>query len=557
MIKLKDILFEESKIKEATKNTAFIESIAAMGIYFNTSDAKAVKSFLDFLITDTPSTAKLKKASSEILEAYNRLSEKFIGIIKKIASDRKSIEELDVTEISNRLFGTQDYMKIFDDIFWSVKLSYGMYSFYTQNVQSVITKPYAIRKNISTYRTLENDQFKGEDLGAKPNTSDILITSAPYSKIEGVYKSGERFKIKGKYIMIGDISIFQISLKKTETGAQLGKIGQYLVNRKMAYTAGEVATGLTIKEGVISDLFAFGKELTNKFIMPFINKIKSYLNKWFGLFDDSIEGEYVNTQKEIFNTNSHQETIEEIEDLCDFDETTITEGAMTPATQEKLKRLQQRLNILYKTLDSELSDTLLLINKNEIKFLIEYYLNKKINKTSLDKFKRLDKSLRIKVLFNLTANIATLKTVKKMVSNKVEFEKLVFDLISEMLFGSTKFPTWKVYAYNKDESNWIYLGTRNSFKQNLTSKTKKSSDLNLELMGMSIYPVKGENYYYIITLYLFTDIDKNMGVKIYTPIRTSPNSSSHFTNVFEGQPIKLKIEFSKSIKEALIKDSGE
>jgi hypothetical protein len=98
-----------------------------------------------------------------------------------------------------------------------------------------------------------------------------------------------------------------------------------------------------------------------------------------------------------------------------------------------------------------------------------------------------------------------------------------------MLFGETQMPVWKVYGkFSSGDVAYKYLGTSKSIQKRLTS-----DEIKVQLIGVSIHPIKT---HYVITCYLLSEITKD-NKKYYAKIRTGTNSSSNMTYNFEGQSV--------------------
>ena len=125
-----------------------------------------------------------------------------------------------------------------------------------------------------------------------------------------------------------------------------------------------------------------------------------------------------------------------------------------------------------------------------------------------------------------------------------QLKKIITDLVTEMLFGATNQPLFKVYGkMSSGDKAYSYLGTAKTVQKKL-----EADDVNIELMGSKIHP-HPKGAYYVITCYLLQEI-ADAG-KFYVKIRTGTNSSSRISFVFEGQTVLGPFDINKKLKDII------
>ena len=144
--------------------------------------------------------------------------------------------------------------------------------------------------------------------------------------------------------------------------------------------------------------------------------------------------------------------------------------------------------------------------------------------------------------------MATLEMVGDLTSKSSKLKKIIADLITEMLFGATNQPLWKVYGkMETGDKAYSYLGTAETVE-----KRFDGDDINIELIGIDIHPQSEQNpknVYYVITCYLLQEIAE--AGKFYVKVRTGTNSSSRITQNYEGQAIIGAFDIDKKLKDII------
>jgi hypothetical protein len=148
------------------------------------------------------------------------------------------------------------------------------------------------------------------------------------------------------------------------------------------------------------------------------------------------------------------------------------------------------------------------------------------------------------VVLTLISNIATLETINDLASKSSQLKTIISNMVTEMLFGATNQPLFKVYGkMSSGDKAYSYLGTAKTVE-----KRFEGENINIELLGVDIHPHSNKAYY-VITCYLLQEL-ADAG-KFYVKIRTGTNSSSRITFVFEGQSVIGPFDINKELKEII------
>ena len=392
-------------------------------------------------------------------------------------------------------------------------------SYYYRVKEANFNKPYVIWTGITTYYSNLKSK-EGLEANIKPNTADVVLIDGTPAALYKALKTDDPVVTNDDTGMLscGDINWFQISLKKAEGGAKLGKItkfmkGKYKVdgevqgNMDMAGVSDlftEEAYAQLIQEGFFGDAAAkmkkIGGDALKKFKAAAVNILK------FG--------------KRIFAN---------IAKLGKKYET---------STMKDIERLTKRSKYLKENLN-EMSSTAML------RAIVEDpSLNRKYLGTINREFNNVAKAKNTDVVsVNMPKHKVTVADIKEpgainfLVSNVISF-KLITDIIDDvnkngiavindlnrsMTMGDTKLPVVKVYGnYKKADYDIITVGK--------ISQTAPERDGGpIKVLKVAILPLDN---YWVINMWIFASLDK--GIAKYHKVAFKKSGSAAFNYNIEG-----------------------
>jgi hypothetical protein len=413
----------ENHILNEDKRTDFLETASMIGVICSDSDAKKagdiLKNAKNIKEIDYMTTLDIIKSYLDKSYDWNPGGKSQIKGLKKW-----QVEE--IVDLFALILGMNEFMQ-------------------KVGRRIVGNKPYFIHNQIDTYYKIEK-QVLGEIPGAKANTADCIISTVSADATLAALKKGEvNPDNKLEYInLAGGVKIIQVSLKKSEKGAQLGKITNFLKkNLEFGDDVDKAVKTLTeendicgimlldtgfISEGIWDRIKGIATDLWNK-VTSIVKKVmKSFTSKWMKIFTSKTPPkEYV---RDFFIEIGASES----ESLRMSNE--INEGSITAPTQAVIDTISQNPSMAINAVNKEVKKLENSIGTNETIALINNYL-KPLKKFSIKPST---------AVFTLISNYLTVRTLIDMVNNEKSVAETVNRLIAEMLFGGTKLPLWKVYG---------------------------------------------------------------------------------------------------------------
>ena len=456
------------------KRTDFFETAACLGIVCGKVLINDINEFLEGKITKK---GKITSNISKLLEKPYDWNKRGVSEVKKNFKD-------DI---------------LFLDI---LNLLLGMYMFVDKEVKIPLSKRNFIHNKINDYYKAEKKAL-GIKKGSKNNTADCVIINIDEDEFLKMLITKPIVSKEGYYTVDTHYSCYQVSLKKAEGGAQLGKIGKKL-------------KAMNLFEGKIFDKI---KKITKKswnYIKQSVQKITSDVVKRFKKdISSNLETDVIELNRLISNGKKG------------FFESVLNEKELT-------QKIQETVDSMYKNKDNMLKE----VNKN-IK-IIKNKSNEKVV-VKIDILKNLKNFKSPDSVFKLSSNFSTTKTILKLIDDNETINEHISSLIKEMIFGGTELPLWIVYGKYSNTKPYSYLGTIDTYN--------KKGNIALETIGINISVKKGSHY--IITLYFFDYMDdKN---KYYIVMRTGTNSSSRFTYAISGAK-KIAIPLDSTLKSFINKE---
>lgn len=637
-----DVVFDENEydflLKEYFREvkTIWYESVAVAGIHLNESEGNFISDFLKQNL-NIKSNKGTKSVQNEVCEILH----KSISYIKNgFESAKKKGHTFDITEKLNDLL-SQFYYKNSDeslkkisvqtwiDTFDILKIAHGAYVFKKEQIKNILTNDfYLIHSTIDTKFKKKEMEIGYAKVDAKSNTSDILLCSVIEDKLlnymDGVMTSG--YEIIGypnenpTHVIIKDMDkilckYVQISLKKGESSAQLGKFGKFISNLPGTETIGKTLSYFDIdnRNELINRIeFLKTKNRNKKEDLEFKNKIE-YLKriKKYGNFsknnenlkehefsknsivyetflenvgkdcneilDESVLDDLADIGRKVyslgkdftkslilkFNTimlskkNSIIQSIKSSSNISNDDflkissefdndekNSIINEKDLGDVTKKQILSISKNYKNVYNSIKNEvfnLEKTLIEINSKNIPVCYHIDISKlepvPITIGDPERFG----DIPTVQAFSLISNINVLRTSINLLKNMMgeyDIKDLIAGIASEMIYGGTLLPIWKVYGSAPGEKSYENLGTYKLLIKNIES----SSD-RLELFGIKVKYPSMKNPWLVIYWYILYKIDvdenNNISKKHYVIIRTGTNSGSSFTANYEGTSTPL------------------
>lgn len=364
--------------------------------------------------------------------------------------------------------------------------------------------------------------------GNKDNTADMIISdSSPDKTIEAMGSKKAKYSKKNGMVTVGDVKLFQVSLKKSLTGAQLGKITKNVLDRygiSSDVLFNTIIESNNINEGFMSWIKDIGKQVLDVFQQLYSKFKKMFLKVTNTLLSPS------SWQKQAKKDEKEFEELTGIEGLSECfmisnNEMVLNESVLVEkkgdisdklknikkANKEKLlAKVNTRLGKVKKTFKS---DTLIFKKDGDLKKL----------PTKPDD------------IFKLFSNYVSMQVVIDVMGggdyNNKELVKEIIDLQREMYFGRTELPLWKVYGASSvgDTSTYSYLSTGQEF---VNKKIKRLTGKDIILCGFRAN-LNASKVYFTMQCSFVLGIDDD-GTPNYNLLRTGTNAAGRYSFVVEG-----------------------
>jgi hypothetical protein len=515
-------------------NTDAVETAACMGVYLDA----------DSVLAD-----EKKLGTAETREKWN-------PIIKGVLKSSYDWDSGGVT----KLVGKIDDMS---DVNWRtmVLLAKGMQNFINDEAKTKIgTDFYIIHGSIKEYYTAEEkNQTVTEN--SKDNTADMILANISSDKvITAMAEQPIEYDDKDYYCHTADKSIkfYQISLKKSMDGAQLGKLTSAV---KALYKVGQSSTTLwksivgsymvnhgyeisQLDEGWFSDKLSQGLTAIKSFatkwykkIVGLFNKIKELGKALLSGYDKNLpSGRPNNFQKSlitsIFSESKNLSHGEFLTEAKAQTEKTINDYLRNATSAEAIKLLNH-VNGQLKTIEDYFKGKNHLVNKS-VK-----------GKVATSQY---NKSWTDNDMYKLYANASALEAFIAIYEFKkgdvTSLKSQMVNLEREIYFGKTQLPVFKVYGALDDGDK--FTTTR------LTTAKEFTDTKNTKIEGAGFdWPVMGIKYsnqgkFYTIEGTLLSDADEKTNEPTYTACRMGTNQSKSYSFIIEGTAVKTWDQFKNT-----------
>jgi len=467
--------------------TNFLETAQCIGIVAPSSLVKRIDDFLKTTNTTIEPSGILSDIKSVLDSSYDWNS-----------NGKKMIKNVEPDNISS--------------IVEICSLISGMASFMIHKGSKIISNPKFIHGRINDYYKAEKNSL-GEIKGSKDNTADCIICSHSASQVIDAMnkKTPVEPDHKGGFVRMGNIKFIQVSLKKSKAGAQLGKIANFLgKNFGMTVTPSTATRELGLNEGAWDRIKGIAGSIWNKIKKAISSLMAPFKMKYF----------------DSFSKGPSDKDVKDLAKIIGIKESLILEGSISDTTKSIVESVARDPSAIVNAINNVLRDAIRLSESGDMIYGIWDKLSPVKNITG-------DKTAEA---FALISNYCAAKTIVNMTRDATKIGDVIRRLISEMLFGGTKLPLWKVYGnFNSSEKSYEYLGTIDTFMS-------EKPEINTEVFGFRVSPVK---FHYNYKLLFLENVDENK--KSYVELRAGTNSSSHLTFNIEGTKIhEIPLESSIS-----------
>ena len=522
-------------------NTDAVETAACMGVYLDA----------DSVLAD-----EKKLGTAETREKWN-------PIIKGVL---KSSYDWDGGGVS-KLVSKMDDMS---DVNWRtmILIAKGMQNFISQEGKNIGSTYHIIHGSIRDYYAAEENNPAIETTGdAKTNTADMILANVSAEKvIKAMTDQVVKYDETNYYCYTGEnksIKFYQISLKKSMDGAQLGKLTSAV---KALYKVGTDTTTLwksivgsymvnhgygvsQLDEGWFSDKLSQGLTAIKSFattwykkIVGLFNKIKEIGKALVSGYDKNLpSGRPNNFQKSlitsIFNESKNLSHGEFLTEAKAQTEKSINDY-LRNATSEEAVLLLNHVNGQLKTIEDYFKGKNHLVNKS-----VKGKVGTGVYKTTNGKNSWTDNDM-YKLYANASALEAFIAIYELKKGDVTSLKSQMVDLEREIYFGKTQLPVFKVYGAKNDgdKATTTRLGTSKEF----------TSTRNTKITGAGFdWPVMGIRYsnqgkFYTIEGTLLSDADETTNEPTYTACRMGTNQSKAYSFIIEGTAVKTYDQFKNT-----------
>ena len=497
-----------SKPTDVNFDTETMETAQCMGTYVNGF------SILKQLNAATEET--LPKVTNDVKQKFV----KALGMSGDYAKPNEILSKLDTMPLG--------------DYFLIAQLMAGMTKF-TDDMN--FKGAYICHKSIkSYYQATERSELVD---GVKDNTADCVISNVPASELISKLSEGlpVEYDKKGVCTITGtSIKFIQVSLKKAEGGAQLGKIYGFLKDKynllgtedvkKLALESVQLNEGLRdfLNKGV-AFIKSIGSNLLQKisqlgkFLFGFSKKIFKGLKK-------SPKSEVKKLEKELLRAGLHEGILNEAKKPSIYD------------SFEQIATNQKVLDKLVSNVDTKLKALSTAAISNPAFYYNGY---EKLSLTA-----PVTKDTVAKLLTNFQSAIVLKNILGDLSGDAKKLYSQLIDIEKEMIYGKTTLPLYKVFGVDKDGKGTTYKQFPGSSK---FVEDKLSKDLSDTIVFFLRTNAK-DGKYFAMTGYGLTGINETTGDMKYSQFRMGTNSSGRYSYNFEGtQELPLgKVKSALNVK---------
>lgn len=475
-MKFLEYINEDSNLRGAS----FLETAACIGII---APKFLIKKIDNLLLGSLPHT--ITSFCDEIIED--------IGSILYKSYDWKSDG---IRDIRKKIVDIKSLVQI-------CRIIKGMSIFMSDVVK--INTPIFIHNSIGEYYKIESKIFKTDT--SKRNNADCIITNA--RTIDELLKSIQTDPPKGidGYVITGEYKYFQVSLKAGSTN--VGHAPYFPSKEVQKQTAAELVNNSTSEsfKSFISPIKSIYMQITNT-IKKYMTNLHSRLERFA---DRKIE------DSDLKSLLSFYKGVDEVKSETDW-----------PLIQQLMKVVSKNPSIAFNAINKELDVLERIAKSKNIDYVVRRITNppnKIIYQASKEKTPE-EKEIYIRLeCLKLSGNLATIRFMQSILSDVETTTSNIKNIISDMVFGSTTLPLWKVNSYSGSNTPYMYIGDRDVY-------IKSYPTIENDVFGFMVIPTaKNEPHYQTKTFMLESVRDDG---KYYYYLLTRPESSSSFVMGTEG-----------------------
>ena len=400
-------------------------------------------------------------------------------------------------------------------------------------------KPNIIHGRINDYYKAEEQNDKVEITGVKANTADMIVSSASADATIAAMAS-DTFTFDNKGVITGNeskIKMIQVSLKKSATGAQIGKAASFLIKKYglpgyddyfVDVVSESLHEGFMLNEGPLDFIKRAATVVKNVW-----SKVAGSVRKFFSKIASKMKRTNEAEKKKVFKK------YEKVFGL-DSKEMALLENVIED--KKHLTEAKESLNSKLKNIDVRTANKLVKDVRDKKTSIVKVfdgkdYLVQRSGKPISDF--RSQNEIDIDTVSKLLSNSYSISCVNSILgsANPKDVIDSVVEMHKEVYFGKTSLPLYKVYGKSSGPS-YEYLGTAKDFSK---KKKEKLSQVQFPVAGLRLNPIN--NRYLNIDFFVVSDVSEDE--IYYTQFRTGTNATGKFSFNFEGTKQITSTQFKK------------
>ena len=400
-------------------------------------------------------------------------------------------------------------------------------------------KPNIIHGRINDYYKAEEQNDKVEITGVKANTADMIVSSASADATIAAMAS-DTFTFDNKGVITGNeskIKMIQVSLKKSATGAQIGKAASFLIKKYglpgyddyfVDVVSESLHEGFMLNEGPLDFIKRAATVVKNVW-----SKVTGSVRKFFSKIASKMKRTNEAEKKKVFKK------YEKVFGL-DSKEMALLENVIED--KKHLTEAKESLNSKLKNIDVRTANKLVKDVRDKKTSIVKVfdgkdYLVQRSGKPISDF--RSQNEIDIDTVSKLLSNSYSISCVNSILgsANPKDVIDSVVEMHKEVYFGKTSLPLYKVYGKSSGPS-YEYLGTAKDFSK---KKKEKLSQVQFPVAGLRLNPIN--NRYLNIDFFVVSDVSEDE--IYYTQFRTGTNATGKFSFNFEGTKQITSTQFKK------------
>ena len=508
------------------RDTPTLETVQCIGVFF-----KGIDNVISEI--ESKNLQKVRPQFEKDVISVLSVGEDWISKGKSTIIDKISkLPDKDIITMAHLIQGMSDFMK---DIV-------------------TIGSPHIIQGKIDDYYKAEEKNPLVQVDGVKNNTADmILCDSSANDLIKAIGAEKVEFDDKGLCTTNSGIKFYQVSLKKSQDGAQLGKATNLIVQKFGLPDYVDIYKQV-VGENYHPSHIQYLDEGFGDFIKKSWGKLKdvaSSISAAFGKFIAGVKklaGGWLKSMKSVFKTESRAA-------INDFSRRFKLKPKETTSLIESFDSGKMLLTEAKESINEKLQNA----SKKDIEAFVDSINNRSatLGKT-YDQHEHLDHiqdgdlnkrtisaDFNVDVAIKLLANETSLRTLNRIFTNNASnIDALVADLVNiqkEIYFGKTSLPLYKVYGSAEGSHSYEYLGTAADFQSKKEGEIKNKGEMHYPISGFGMSEVKGK--YYNIESWIITGVEK--GQSTYAQMRMGTNQAGKFSYIVEGTKTRSLTEYNK------------